>query len=120
MTCLLFACGASYARVRAPSGEERLADRAAALDARRDREDGAARVEEVFVEQVVRGEARLDRDELAARVLLVAEEEEPGAHLPDLVDALGEVVAATQDPLALAVGAGARIGEADVRGDVEP
>ena len=77
-------------------------------------------MEEVLVEQVVGGEPRLDRDELAARVLLVAEEEEARRAIwPMLVDALVEVVAAPEDPLALAVGARAGIREPDVRGDVE-
>ena len=99
--------------------EQPFADRASGLGSRWDREERAACVEEVFVEEVAGREAGLDRDELLAWVALVGEEEEAGVDLADLVDALGEVVAAAEDPLSLALGAGARVGEADVGGDVE-
>ena len=57
-------------------------------------------------------EPALDRDELALGVALEADEEEAGFELAEaLVDAVGEGVAAAQDPLAV-VGLGR--GEADV------
>lgn len=55
--------------------------------ARRNREQRAARVEEVLVEEVARRQARLDRDELAAGITLEGEEEESGVDLADPVDA---------------------------------
>ena len=84
------------------SAEQRFADVAARLRARRDREDGAADVLDVLVERVVRAEPALDRDELLFRVALEADEEEAGFELAEaLVDAVGEGVAAAQDPLAV-------------------
>jgi hypothetical protein len=67
---------------------------------------------DVLVERIVGAEPALDRDELALRVALEGDEEEAGFELAEaLVDAVGEGVAAAQDPLA-PVGLGR--GEADV------
>src|SRR5881394_791857 len=92
--------------------QQRLADVATAACARGHGEDGAADVLDVLVEGVAGAEPALNRDELALRVTLEADEEEPRFELAEaLVDAVGEGVAATQNPLA-AVGRGR--GEADV------
>src|SRR6476469_7285061 len=84
------------------SAEQGFADVAARLGAGGDGEDGAADVLDVLVELVHRAEAALDRGELALRVALEADEEEAGFELAEaLVDAVGEGVAAAQDPLAV-------------------
>src|SRR4051794_6064997 len=84
------------------SAEQRLADVAAPARAGRDGEDGAADVLDVLVEGVVGAEPALDRHELLLRVALEADEEEAGFELAEaLVDAVGEGVAAAQDPLAV-------------------
>ena len=67
---------------------------------------------DVLVERVVGAERAAGSRRTAARVALEADEEEPGFELAEaLVDAIGEGVAAAQDPLAV-VGRGR--GEADV------
>jgi hypothetical protein len=56
---------------------------------------------DVLVEGVEGAEPALDRNELLLGVALEADEEEPGFELAEaLVDAVGEGVAAAQDPLA--------------------
>src|SRR5690606_5997995 len=79
------------------SREEPLSDEAALLDPGWDREDGARCVLDVLVERVA-AEVALDRRELL-RVALEADEEEAGVELGrDLVEAVGERVAAPKDP----------------------
>src|SRR5262245_47917219 len=94
------------------SGEQGFADVAALARPGGNGEDGAADVLDVLVERVHRAESALDRDELLLRVALEGDEEEAGFELAEaLVDAVGEGVAAPQDPLAVVELGG---GEADV------
>src|SRR4051812_28554474 len=84
------------------SREERAGPVVAAVPyAGRAGEDGAAVVLDVLVQRVVEAELALQRHELLARVLLVADEEQPRVELTGVrVGAVGERVAAAQDPQA--------------------
>src|SRR6201999_1649399 len=91
--------GFSRKRFSGRSAEQAFADEPARLGAAGDGEDGAADVLDVLVQRVVLAELALQGDELLFRVLLEADKEEAGFELAEaLVDAVGERVAAAEDP----------------------
>src|SRR5215218_2115251 len=83
----------------APLAEQGLADVTAGAGAGGDREEAAADVLDVLVQRVEGAEPALDRHELLLGVALVVDEKEARFELAEaLVDAVGEGVAAAEDP----------------------